>query len=121
MSSKIPDGLDVLHNIDVVILNTESLSGAAALKGLALVGVIIPGVWTAAGIAFNVSIDGTNYNNLYWGGSAVEEAVDADEHHAVDPAKFLSAKFIKILSGTVAAPVVQGGDRTITLVCRPIA
>jgi len=117
----IPDGLDVVHSVDVVIAEDASLSAAAALKGLALVGVIIPGVWTAAGIAFNVSSDGTNYNNLYWGGSAVEEAVLADEHHAMDPVKFLSAKFIKILSGTVAAPVVQVAERTITLVCRPIA
>jgi len=120
MAPPIPDGLDVVHSIDVVIANAASLSGAANLKGLALCGFIMPNGWTAAGLSFNVSIDGTNYNYLYWGGSEVAETVDVDQHVSVDPVKFLSAKHVKVLSGTVAVPVNQGAERTIKLLCRPV-
>jgi len=116
----IPEGLDVVHSIDVVIANAASLSGAADLKGLALCGFIMPDAWDAAGLSFNVSIDGTNYNYLYWDGSEVNETVDVDQHVSLDPVKFLSAKHVKVLSGTSAVPVAQGAERTITLMCRPI-
>ena len=116
----IPDGLDVMHSVDVEIAQDASLSDAGELKGLALCGFVMPDTWTAAGLAFAVSIDGTNYYYLYWGGSAVEETVAADYHVAVDPVKFLSAKFIKVLSGTVAVPVNQVAARTVTLLCRPV-
>jgi len=116
----IPDGLDVMHSVDVEIAQDASLSDAGELKGLALCGFIMPAEWTAAGLAFGVSIDGVNYNYLYWGGSAEEETVAADYHVAVDPTKFLSAKYIKVLSGTVAIPVNQDAARTVKLLCRPI-
>jgi len=120
MAPPIPDGLDLVHSIDVVIANAASLSGAVNLKGLALCGFIMPAAWTAAGVAFNVSIDGTNYNYLCWGGSEVAETVDVDQHVSVDPVKFLSAKYVKVLSGTSAVPVAQDAERTIKLLCRPV-
>ena len=108
--------------MNVTIANGESLSTAANLDRLALVGIVLPSSWTAASLTFQAceTYDGT-YVDLYdTGGTEVECQAVASRWIAIAPQDFLSARYLKVRSGTSAVPVNQGAARTITLVLRPV-
>lgn len=107
----------------VTIANGQSLSGALPLAdGECPFMIVMPSAWTTAGLTFQVSIDGTNYANLY---DSVGEYTIASATASVaiglggiDP--FYGAGGIKVRSGTSGAPVAQGAERKIYIVCRRI-
>jgi hypothetical protein len=97
------------------------LSDAQNLTGLCLVGIQSPSAWTAAGLSFSVSADGSTYADLYDdAGNEVTATAAASRGIALDYSTFLGWRCLKVRSGTNGTPVNQGGDRALTLVCRPI-
>lgn len=108
------------HYMSIDIANGASLSEAAPLAGMVLVGIIIPSSWTAADLTFQASHDGTNYANVY-GDDGAERTVEADASRFImlDPVNWLSASWLKVRSGTAGLAVNQGAARTITLVLVP--
>jgi hypothetical protein len=101
----------------VTIANAGSLSGAADLEGKAIAGIVMPADWTAAALTFQVSVDGTNFKNLYNdSGSEVSITVAADTFIRLT-AEWKGIRYIKVRSGTAGVPVAQGAERQIGLVC----
>ena len=114
-----------LETIQVTIPSGQSLSGAAALEGKALVAVITPAAWTAAALTFLKSADGGSFYPVFDQGAEVSVSsglIPTAEARwfDLDPAGWLNASHLKVRSGTNAAAVNQGADRALTLVVRPI-
>lgn len=109
--------------VQVTIAAGASLSSAANLGDKILCAILIPAAWTAAAITFQVSDDGgLTWFELY-DAAGNEETVLAANVPAggriyLDSSDFGSVDFVKIRSGTLAAPVNQISAVTLTLVGR---
>lgn len=104
-----------------VIANGASLSGAVDLRGLYVIRLSMPAGWTAAGITFALSDDGSTFNPLCDAdGNEITLTVAASKHIALDPADLVGDCWLKIRSGTSAAAVNQGAERTVVLKVREI-
>lgn len=102
------------------ILNGASLSAAVSLLSQRLVAIIMPAAWTAAGLTFQASDDGTNYYNLHDGaGTEVSLTVAASRYVRLTPADWSRIRYLKVRSGTSGVPVNQGADRAIILLTKP--
>lgn len=111
---------------------SSSLSGAVQILNTALVALVTPSAWTAAGIGFHVSYDdGDTYVQL--AGLDMSSAPHpANEYEiaagniptaeayliALDPAMFLGATHVKVRSQTAGVAVNQAAERAITLITR---
>ncbi len=124
--------------IPVTILNGESLSSAAALNGLKLVGFALPAAFTKAHFTFQISWDGTTYYEVLdttrRDPTLNEVDLDADPQSLgtrnwtlvnfgvaggtfiTGAANFNRASYIKVRSGTPEAPTNQAGDRIINVI-----
>lgn len=105
--------------VTVTVAGGATLSGPSpALAGRAVTGVLTPASWTTAGISFQVSVDGlTFYPLLDPGGAEVTAAaVPASRAVSVDPSLFLGWGYLRVRSGTDAAPAAQTAASTLTLV-----
>ena len=108
-------------NLTATIANAASLSGIIDLSGTALCGYFIPASWTAADVTFAVSVDGTNFSDLYdLFGNEVVHTVAANRFVALLPSEMASIRYLKIRSGTTGTPVNQDAKRIITLVTRVV-
>lgn len=104
------------RTVTATIALNASLSGAVHLGSGVLTGIVMPAAWTAAGLTFQVSADGTTYNNLYdeFGGE-VAVTVDASRFVRLNPSEWLGVQYVKIRSGTAALAVNQAAARTLLL------
>jgi len=102
-----------------VIAKNTSLSGAVDIGGCKYLGISMPAAWDAASLTFQVSHDGTTYQNLY-NDSGVEVSVTAaaSRNIALDVVALDLApwQYVKIRSGTAASAVNQTAARTLTVV-----
>lgn len=106
----------------VTIANAASLSDAMDLQGARLVGIRMPATWTAAGLTFQVSEDGTNFVDLYNSAGEVAYTTAAGSRGLSFLAEdFLGWRYVKVRSGTAASPVNQGGARTLILIGASLA
>lgn len=104
----------------VTIANGQSLSGNIDLPA-AMFGIDMPATWTAADLTFQVSPDGVTFNDLY-DETAAEVVVRAAAARSIrfsNPGQWLAIRTLRVRSGTAAAPVAQGGARTLTLCLVP--
>ena len=110
----------------VSIANGASLSGAADLNGANLTAILMPAAWTAAGLSFQGSFDGTTFGDIYARSTGLELVVPSAGVVAsglimFEPGTLLGLQSIKIRSGTTGAAVNQGAARTLTLALRKFA
>lgn len=116
-----------VKTFDVVIANGGNTSAAVDLEGYRIAGIRMPASWTAAAIAFSESPDDASYLPVYDDGGGVAAAeiripVTSSVSHRLADQLLLPYRFIKLRSVAAAdgAAVNQtGGDKTITLLCRP--
>ncbi len=104
----------------VTITSGTSLSGGVEIGEGVLVGLDVP-AFTSAAITFQVSSDGgTTYRDAYDAAAAEVTcgAATTGNRYIAAPAALNGAWWIKVRSGTSAAPVNQGADRVITLVVK---
>lgn len=111
--------------IPLKIAAGTALSNGAAIGDHVLVGIQMPAAWTAAAMTFQVSDDaGVTWVNL-------SDDTGAEVKLAANPtagariailnlSPFVSVTFIKIRSGTGAAPVNQAADAVVGLVTRKL-
>ena len=103
----------------VTISSGGSLSTAADLKGLTVLGVQMPAGWDAAQITCQGSADGTTYGDVYSGtteqtiGGATPAAL---RYIIVPPTALPGIRYLKLRSGTGATPVNQTADRVLTII-----
>jgi hypothetical protein len=102
------------------IASGQSLSAAIDLGTYQLARIAFPAAWTAADLTFQVSADGTTYNNLYTA-AGTEYTVEADASRDVILTRqdFEAIRYLKIRSGTSGAAVNQAAERTLTLTLVP--
>ena len=103
------------------IASGTSLSPAVYIGAGEIVSIDMPAGWDAASLTFQKSTDGVNFEDVHDdAGNEVTAQVTASvsitigEGTAAGKAKredFLGAPFLKIRSGTSAAPVNQGAER----------
>lgn len=103
--------------ITTTIPNGEAVSGAVDL-GLDSypAGVIMPAAWTAAGLTFQISMNGTTWVDVYNGATEYTFAGTAGAYHTLDPNIFRGVRYLKVRSGTAGTPVNQGALRTLSVV-----
>lgn len=106
-------------SLTAIIPINQALSSPVKLGERKHVGLIMPAAWDAADITFQVSIDGTNYGNLYdkAGAEAVYKA-DADACIQIGDFDLAPWMYIKVRSGTAAVPVNQTAERAIQVVMK---
>ena len=113
------DGKGALVTAAVTIANGTALSPAVDLTAYTLVAIQLPAGWTAAGLTFQAANDNQNFGDVYdKTGEYAFAAVDVNRLLVCDPSAFAGIRYLKIRSGTGAAPVNQGADRVLTLVLR---
>jgi len=113
--------INVVDTVTTTIASGQSLSAAVNLGGLRMFGMIMPTAWTAAGLTFQMSADGTNWYNMYdANGNELTASAAASRYVAFEPANFAPVEWLKVRSGTSGTPVSQGQDSTLALVLRPV-
>ncbi len=104
----------------IEINNAGNLSTAAKVDGK-LVGIVTPSAWTAAGMTFQASDDGENFFDVYDQATerqiaAASIAVSGSRLLSLALSDWLCVKWLRVRSGSAAAPVSQGAARTISLI-----
>lgn len=105
------------------ILSGASLSSEINLAGLCVVAIIMPASWTAANLTFQAaSVSAGTFNDVYdEAGTELTVTATASDHIIFPSDKALGlGPVIKVRSGTSAAAVNQGADRSIGLVLRAL-
>lgn len=99
----------------------QSISASTDLKGLSVLRLIIGAAWTAADITVQMSPDGVAWNDMYDEyGSPYTIKAAASRTIFVAPGPLLAVNFIRLRSGTPAAPVAQAARATVTLMSVPL-
>lgn len=109
-----------LHQITATIAVDGNLSAAVFIGAeFSLIAIKYPAAWDAAGIAFQVSLDGTNWEILRDdAGNELTKTVTAAQFRELDSSEFKSGIWLKIQSGTNSSPVTQTAARSFTLYAR---
>ncbi len=116
-----PTGRGIPTTTTATIANGQSLSGAVNLSGFTLIGIDMPASWTTANLTLQASIDNSTWDNVFDSlGTEVTITAAASRFILLNPADFVSVRYLKVRSGTSGTPVNQGGARTITLIVRAI-
>ena len=99
-----------------------SLSGPVSLGALTLVGISMPATWTPAPLTFQVSPDGSTWQELYDGaGNEVTIFAAAGQFiiPLLDPSYlWRGVNLLQVRSGTLAAPVNQVAAAVVNIVTR---
>jgi hypothetical protein len=108
------------------IANGASVTGTIDLTTTALLGFTAPAAWTAAALNIEVSPDNATWYTAglidgYGASVGSWSAVTAGAGYSVDAAAMLPWRYIRLRSGTAAAPVNQGAQRDFTIITRPLA
>jgi hypothetical protein len=94
----------------------ESLSTAIDLADQRAARIAMPAAWTAANLTFQTSVDGITYNDLYDKDGIEYTVVAAASRSMILPlADWLGVRYVKVRSGTSAAPVVQLAARILMI------
>jgi len=100
----------------VTIANSGTVSTAAQLFGMRLVGIVTPSALTGTAMTFQASADGSTYTAMYdTDGNAISYTVAASRWIPVTADVFGGVPYIKVVSGSSEAAA-----RTITLVVKPL-
>lgn len=107
---------------DVVIANGQSLSAAVDLTDLVVVRIVTPAAMTGTGLTFAGSeTSGGTYTNVYDRYGVEYNVVSAAARRIqIPPADLVGNCWLKVRSGTAAAPTAEGAARTVTLLVRPV-
>lgn len=101
----------------------QPLSNVVDLGGRFLVGIIMPPAWTTAHVSALVSLDSTNFYDLFSFQAGVSTSpnefsfnVKPNAIVAVNPDAMLMARYIRLRSGTRDAPVAQAEARAFGII-----
>lgn len=114
-----------MAEIDVLVAtiqNGQALSAEVDIGNKTIVGIVTPAGWLAAGLSFQVSVDGgTTWQELLDStATAISvSSVTGAAAIAMDPTKLRGFNALKVRSGTSGAPVNQTNNPTnVTLLTR---
>ena len=101
--------------IGFTIANGASLSASVQVNGERIQVVEMPSAWTAAGLSFQGSPDNSNFFDLWDETGEFTLAVDASRRIQINSDTLSQQAYLKVRSGTSAAPVNQGAERKLYL------
>jgi len=105
--------------LDTIAGVAQDYSAAPQKTGMRLGGLIMPSAWTAANLTFQVSADGVSFVDLHDKyDNEVVVTVTANNGYLLDLADWITLPYLKIRSGTSAAPVNQVANRSLILLLR---
>jgi len=111
-------GLAKPNTPTATIANGASLSDSVEVGQGAVVGFLLPTI-TAAVLTFQGSDDGVTFKDLRDAAAAeIQIASNAGDIFVTPPAGLNGPAFLKVRSGTSAAPVAQGAQRLIKVVIK---
>lgn len=90
------------------------------LRGFSPIAVFTPSTWTAAKIAWEVSLDETTWFGLHnWlhGAYDTQNNADALTCHHLDGLPLRGMPYVRIISGTLTTPVNQTNTCVISVLC----
>jgi hypothetical protein len=100
---------------------TSIMAAGVDIGGAGIVRILMPAAWTAAALTAQVSQDDATYYDLYDStGTEWSATVVAAHAVALDITTFTGVRYLKLRSGTGAAPVAQAATRSLTLVTRAL-
>lgn len=106
--------------ITATIASGASISNDLDLGLMRLGRIAMPADWTAANITLQVSHNGSAWNNLFdQAGSEYSIVAAAGRSNLIPLSDMLSVRYLRLRSGTSAAPVNQAAARSITLILVP--
>lgn len=114
----------VTNNVECTILNTAALSDAVPCFGATRFAAILPSAWTAAVLTVQCAWTDDTPQASDWksfqvgGATSYEVSLPAAADRVVSlnrDTPLPSPRWIRLRSGTAAAPVTQGADRVIKL------
>ena len=109
----------------LTIPSGTSVSGVLDTGRDSILGIVMPSSWTSADLTFEVS-----YDNITWVGMVYDETSSQcnsisspapSSAHTVSLSGLLPYRYVRLRSGTTSSPVVQGGDRSVVVLLRPLA
>lgn len=102
---------------------TTTVSGPVYLNGLAVVGFVMASTWDAADLTFQMSVDGTTYNNVYDDDdNEYTVQASASRYVLVEPVEMRGVRWLQVRSGTSGTPVTQTlgtGSQVVEIVVMP--
>lgn len=110
------------NQLDFTIVNgAPGLSAGVKLNGLQVEGIIMPAAWVAAGLSFAAgeTLAGTYLPLVDVLGNEITFTVAAGKQILLPMGLIRGVDFLKLQSGTSAAPVNQTADRVVRLIARP--
>ena len=107
-----------LNTLQATIAASGNLSSQVDIGPGRLVGLIVPGGWTAANVTLQASADGgVTWGNLFtYLGSEFTIVAVAGQFMAIDPTMLKGVVSVKVRSGTSGSPVTQTSQVNVTLV-----
>lgn len=100
----------------VTIANGQSTSTAVELSQGYISGIFMPASWTAAPLTLEGSVDGAAFLPLYDAAGVALRIEAAADRMIVLPADATQGlRYVRLRSGTLAAPINQGAERAIKL------
>ncbi len=102
------------------IASGASLTDTINLAGLRLFAIAISDEWTSADLTFQTSLDaGETWINLYdQNGVEIVAVAKGGTYVSLDPVQFAPLQYLRVRSGTSAAPVAQTADCSLKLILR---
>ncbi|MGW1423186.1 hypothetical protein ACWAT4_24070 [Bradyrhizobium manausense] len=101
--------------ISTTIASGQSLSAAIDLGDRLISHIQMPTGWTAAVMTFQVSSDGLTYQDFWNEDAEITLQAAANRAIGVSHPGWAPVRYLKIRSGTSAAPVAQAADRAINI------
>lgn len=121
-AAPVPVTTGQITSITATIASGASVSGDLDLGTARLGRIAMPAAWTAADLTLQTSHDGTagSWNSLYDKEGAEYTIKAAQARSMLIPlSDMLSVRYLRIRSGTSAAPVTQAAARSLLLVLVP--
>ena len=108
--------------VTATIAAGQALSGAVDLQGMGLIRIDMPAGWDAAALTLQTSeAQAGTFRDVYnEDGTELALTVAAGRAVVVEPARLPGVRWLKLRSGTGAAPVLQTAERSVELVVRPV-
>jgi hypothetical protein len=112
---------NIAEVVPATISSGTSLTPAVNFGGLRLFGIVMPSVWTAANLTFQISPDGSTWYNLYdASGNEFTVTAAASRYIYLDPTVFPAMQYVKARSGASASAVAQAQDSVLQFVLRSV-
>jgi len=115
--------MTTINKLTATIGAGQPLSNVVDLAANFLVGIIMPSAWTTAHVSVLVSLDSTNFHELFSFQSGVSTSpiefkfnVAPNAIVSINPDALLMGRYIRLRSGTSDNPVPQQQARVFTII-----